>query len=267
MTTTLEPARGCLSNASGSSLPKLVGCIGQAPFSARCARYLNELCGADHFAAFHIGDDELTEVAASCVDPTRTAHERLQSYVRNGLWRQDPAIALARSHPASQQPALIRVNLGDSAYAQLRSRIYPDVADRLLVFGLDGTGRIGLSVLRNKQNAVFGEDAIDQVMASAGMLMSILAKHLEVRRDHASLGQALTVLGDIEDCITGTMLLPRREAQVCSRILYGLSSAGIALHLDVSEETVKTYRKRAYQRLGIGSERELLNWYLRLWSA
>jgi DNA-binding NarL/FixJ family response regulator len=73
-------------------------------------------------------------------------------------------------------------------------------------------------------------------------------------------------LGDIEECITGTMLLPRREAQVCSRILYGLSSAGIALHLDVSEQTVKTYRKRAYERLGIGSERELLTWYLRRWS-
>ena len=27
-----------------------------------------------------------------------------------------------------------------------------------------------------------------------------------------------------------------------------------------------TYRKRAYQRLGIGSQRELLMWYLTLWS-
>nr|ART90100.1 hypothetical protein [uncultured bacterium] len=33
-----------------------------------------------------------------------------------------------------------------------------------------------------------------------------------------------------------------------------------------SEETVKTYRKRAYQRLAIGSERELLTWYLARWN-
>ena len=53
---------------------------------------------------------------------------------------------------------------------------------------------------------------------------------------------------------------------MCARILYGLSSVGIALDLTVSEETVKTYRKRAYQRLAIGSERELLTWYLAHWS-
>jgi DNA-binding CsgD family transcriptional regulator len=53
---------------------------------------------------------------------------------------------------------------------------------------------------------------------------------------------------------------------VCARVLYGLSSTAIALDLDVGEETVKTYRKRAYQRLAIGSERELLNWYLAQWS-
>lgn len=29
---------------------------------------------------------------------------------------------------------------------------------------------------------------------------------------------------------------------------------------------MKTYRKRAYQRLAIGSERELLTWYLARWS-
>jgi len=53
----------------------------------------------------------------------------------------------------------------------------------------------------------------------------------------------------------------------CSRILYGLSSIGISLDLGAGEESAKTYRKRAYQRLRIGSERELLHWYLAQWSA
>jgi DNA-binding CsgD family transcriptional regulator len=74
------------------------------------------------------------------------------------------------------------------------------------------------------------------------------------------------MLPEIESCIVATSPLPRREAEVCARILYGLSSVGIALDLSVSEETVKTYRKRAYQRLVIGSERELLTWYLSHWN-
>ena len=85
-------------------------------------------------------------------------------------------------------------------------------------------------------------------------------------RARPNVAQALTALDEIENCIVATSALPRREAEVSARILYGLSSVGIALDLSVSEETVKTYRKRAYQRLAIGSERELLTWYLARWS-
>jgi DNA-binding CsgD family transcriptional regulator len=57
-----------------------------------------------------------------------------------------------------------------------------------------------------------------------------------------------------------------REIEVCARIIYGLSTLGIAVDLCLSEETVRTYRKRAYQRLALGTERQLLTWYLRQWT-
>jgi DNA-binding CsgD family transcriptional regulator len=98
------------------------------------------------------------------------------------------------------------------------------------------------------------------------LLMSVLGKHADLRQTRPNVAQALTALEEIENCIVATNALPRREAEVSARILYGLSSVGIALDLSVSEETVKTYRKRAYQRLAIGSERELLTWYLARWS-
>ena len=47
---------------------------------------------------------------------------------------------------------------------------------------------------------------------------------------------ALTGLPDIESCIVATSDLPRREAEVCSRILYGLSSVGIALGDDRADQ-------------------------------
>ena len=49
-----------------------------------------------------------------------------------------------------------------------------------------------------------------------------------------------------------------------ARILYGLSAAGIAVDLGIGIESVTTYRKRAYRRLGIATQRELLVWYLKL---
>jgi len=51
--------------------------------------------------------------------------------------------------------------------------------------------------------------------------------------------------------------LTRRELDVLARILSGLTSEGIALDLRVSVNTVLTYRKRAYGRLGVSSQAEL----------
>ena len=52
--------------------------------------------------------------------------------------------------------------------------------------------------------------------------------------------------------------LSARERDVCALIASGLTSEGIALELGVGINTVLTYRKRAYARLGISSQNELM---------
>jgi DNA-binding CsgD family transcriptional regulator len=52
--------------------------------------------------------------------------------------------------------------------------------------------------------------------------------------------------------------ITRREIQVCAAIAVGMSSAAIALTLNISLNTVLTYRKRAYSRLNICSQNELM---------
>lgn len=51
--------------------------------------------------------------------------------------------------------------------------------------------------------------------------------------------------------------LSPREAQVCALIACGFSVSAIAMELKVSEETVITFRKRAYAKLAITSRGEL----------
>jgi len=148
----------------------------------------------------------------------------------------------------------------------MRPSVYQHVRDRLLLCGHGPNAAFGLSILRADPHAPFAGEAIEKVAHSAELLMSVLGKHVDIHQTRPNVAQALTALEEIESCIVATSALPRREAEVSARILYGLSSVGIALDLSVSEETVKTYRKRAYQRLAIGSERELLTWYLARWS-
>ena len=121
--------------------------------------------------------------------------------------------------------------------------------------------------MRSSDSAVFSDDAVANLEALASPLLSIVGKHTSAVWQRRLLLGSLKSLDEIEQAVAAAPpFLPRREAQVCSRILYGISSLGIALELGVSEETVVTYRKRAYHRLGIGTQRELLMWYVSFWS-
>ncbi|QBR03670.1 helix-turn-helix transcriptional regulator [Paraburkholderia pallida] len=51
--------------------------------------------------------------------------------------------------------------------------------------------------------------------------------------------------------------LTSRERTVCIGILTGYTSEGIALNLGISINSVLTYRKRVYEKLGITSQNEL----------
>jgi DNA-binding CsgD family transcriptional regulator len=248
------------------TLAHLVDALGQERFGPALASFLHGLCGADHFAAFRLGQDELREVAACCVEPALTARDRVESYVKQGLWKHDPAMTEAQRCVRRPTPTLIHVDFSDQGYTDLRPRVYPHVRDRVLLCGRNANGAFGLSVLRADPHSPFGDDNIRRLGESAELLVALLGKHAELSQVRPNVAHALTALPDIETCVVDVAALPRREAEVCARILYGMSSVGIALDLSVSEETVKTYRKRAYQRLNIGSERELLTWYLARWS-
>ena len=51
--------------------------------------------------------------------------------------------------------------------------------------------------------------------------------------------------------------LTERELDVCARLLHGMTQEGIACDLGLSLPTVKTYRNRAFSRLGIHFRNEL----------
>jgi DNA-binding CsgD family transcriptional regulator len=99
-----------------------------------------------------------------------------------------------------------------------------------------------------------GIDA-DRIMQSADLLMALLMKH-----DAISLPSADRLSGGLYQnrlqLLEPTM--PLRETEVCSAIVRGMTSEAIALELGITVNTVLTYRKRAYARLGISCQNELL---------
>ena len=256
-----------LPERSRFSIAELVEAIGTDEFGTCLIRYLNDVCGADHFAIFQLGSDSMSALTFNSFDRSRHVAPMVERYIGDGLWREDPAVSVARSHLDTSFASLIRADLDDEGYSHLRPRVYPLVRDRVVVCGRRESIDFGLSVLRSQSNAQFGPGAIERLAGVSDTLLSTMAKHVSVLTARPNPAAALTDLAEIMKCVATRSLMPRREVEVCARILYGMSTLGIALDIGVGEESVRTYRKRAYQRLRIGTGHELLRWYLTQWSA
>jgi DNA-binding CsgD family transcriptional regulator len=253
--------------AADPQLPDVIEAIGSESFGTELLAFLNRVCGADHCAAYQLGHDSLSEVASVSLDGSETARRRVTLYLSQQYWRRDPAISEVRQQLSRDEPAIVRLDICGLKDNDLRELIYPHIRERVMICGQRSEGAFGLSILRSDHCGAFSGGEMTRLGSIGDLLVSVLAKHASLLAQRTNPALALTSLKEIEDCIDAAVGLPRREAEVCARILYGLSSAGIALDLCIGEETVKTYRKRAFERLAIGSPRELLMWYLKLWSS
>lgn len=249
-------------------LHSIIDAIGDDMFARELLCFLHDICGAEHCAIFKLGEGEPIKLAAASLDGSDSAHRSTDTYLKSQAWRVDPTMAAARFTYNSIHPTLIRTDIAALESRELRETIYPLIGDRLLLCGRSAIGHIALSVLRCANSTPFGPEAVTTLEALASPLLSILGKHASAIWQRQLLASSLSSLDEIEHNVAMAPIgFPRREAQVCSRILYGVSSVGIALELGVSEETVMTYRKRVYSRIGIGTQRELLMWYVGLYNS
>jgi DNA-binding CsgD family transcriptional regulator len=217
------------------SAHELLDGIGTARFDLVLERMLHSIFGVVRFASYRLQDDR----------PTRIA----------GLLDEERAVRVMREFDA-----LARGCREGGQHAQV-------MADRGLavLWGRRGKSSIWLVVECDAIDAM-PPDAPDVFANRSALLVAAHAKHVELLDARESAVRAFASIPQIEECLTGSSALTSREIEVCSRIIYGLSTLGIAVDLCLGEETVRTYRKRAYQRLALGTERQLLTWYLRQWT-
>lgn len=255
--------------ARTEAVNRVIAALGSGSFTDALLNYLDGLCGAEHCAIYTFDGRDLTAVAAASLPPEPIAKSYARLYADGRLWRHDPSMEFLRRGEAAEAATLVRLDVEGLGPGELRDRVYrPHKAcDRILLGGrVDGV-TVLLSVVRTSARGSFNGDHIHHLDRVADNVLALAQRQIAITGDVDRLGSALTSLTAIERCIAMSRVrLARREADVCSRILYGMTSPGIALDLNIGEESAMTYRKRAYHRLNIGSQRELLLWYLHQWS-
>ncbi len=99
----------------------------------------------------------------------------------------------------------------------------------------------------------FSEAERSAIVLHGSVLASALARHRQLMEQ----ARFLDASGPAFKALTP------RERDVCAAILSGLTLHGVAASLGISFHTVHTLRRRAYARLGISTERELVRLSLR----
>ncbi len=215
--------------------------IGDTGFVPALLAVCREAAGASDCSFFvHRGGTPIGMGTARL--PGLQAHDVGECYVRDGYYRIDPVAAVAlRSQDRLLLNCLTRDELPDGQWVHDYRKI--GLQERISVMvALDGGWGI-LNAYRPADCGVELDDAIVQLGQQSPVIASAMRRHVALAAPVAS-----------PDPFA---VLSQREQQVVDAILAGRSAKESARALGLSPTSIATYRRRAFEKLGIHRQIEL----------
>lgn len=234
----------------------LIGCIGGERFADRALGALNASVQAASWSVYQVwrgtARPPVLHLSASRGVPD-TTQDCFSAY-RDGLYRRDRSFDRVDAAPPGHA-AVLRMNAEEAPNSDHRDIIYRrhGVAERLSVAQLESDGSLlAVNLYHHVHQGRFSAGELQSFSAIAPLLVAAVRRHIAldgaVARRDTSPRDALA-----RHCPA----LTPRELDVCERLLRGWSYDGVAADMQLSVATVKTYRARAFDRLGIHFRSEL----------
>ena len=252
-------------SARASALPSralagMIAPLGQQQFEQTLLDELHPVLPAASWSVYQTGagcEPQLFMSGSRGVpDTTRACWQAYLSgpYLSDRTLVRDTAAARA---PAGHDEILLCHMVAGDIPPEHRVRVYDahGVAERVSVVRQQPAGALfAVNFYRHQHQRPFSDAQIGDFEALASPLLALVCKHVALaapagaaqpvahwRRRLGQLGAGLTL----------------RELDVCARLLCGMTQDGIAADLALTVPTVKTYRNRAFARLGIHFRSEL----------
>ncbi|WP_299352605.1 LuxR C-terminal-related transcriptional regulator [uncultured Shimia sp.] len=133
-----------------------------------------------------------------------------------------------------------------------------EVIERITVSSRTENAGVQSFYLRGKSSGRFTEDEVQRLMDVLPLVHELVVlRHRIVGSEafHFATDARVTALR-ARDVGRFGQLSPR-EAEVCDQLLNGVSVAGSAVALGISDNSVRTLRKRAYAKLGVHSAMQI----------
>ncbi|MEO8805135.1 MAG: helix-turn-helix transcriptional regulator [Burkholderiaceae bacterium] len=254
----------------------LIDCIARPDFGRRTLARLNQSLPLAWWTVYQVFDDQAPRLCAhGSFDAPDIALECWRIY-RSGVYRADTHFHAARAEvrAGAAANAVVTHCVADDFGRAHREQIYQahSLSERLsLVSTNDGDHEgalLAVNLYRHRAQPRFDAADLDTVFALAAPLLAVARRHVELSTPaHDDAGDLLTLEAPVALPIRQAAQrlqrrcpeLTERELAVCERLLRGWTFDGIAADLGVSPSTAKTYRNRAFGRLGIQHRNALFN--------
>lgn len=172
---------------------------------------------------------------------------------RTLLHRAQTSGPTQHTHPGSQ----ISHITAQEVPPEHRAKVYEahGVAERVSIVQPQGEGALfAINFYRHQHQRPFDDAQISAIQDLAPALLAMAHKHLDFWMPDTKAAQFTRLMAKLQ---AHHPALTPRERQVCAGVLQGLTFDGIACQLGLSVTSVKTYRNRAFARLGIHFRNEL----------
>ncbi|MBL8502526.1 MAG: helix-turn-helix transcriptional regulator [Rhodocyclaceae bacterium] len=247
-----------------ASIEGLISDLGTESFRAGLYGYLEHLAGADHVSLLRFDADGRARLVCAASRPRWRFPQDAQRAYLEQFHAQDPnrGVFAARPQPGAQVRRLRREQVPGADY---RHYCYDAarLVDRLSVLCGDGGGGYALNLYRGRERGAFAEGEAARLHGQASLLAALCVKHDRLCLERGDDAAAQGIDGHAARLAHLQRGLSRRELAVAARVLAGMTSEGIALDLGIGLQSVLTYRKRAYAKLGVSGQRQLFALALR----
>lgn len=230
------------SATAGEALAGVVASIGAPDFGTRALAVLDRWVPACWFSVYRLFDHQPPTLYASGNLLGGDGHQEAWRAYGAALYRHDDTLEAVQACGRPGQRLLMHRHAREMA-PRHREQVYRrhGLSERVSLLTLEPAGSLlAINLYRHQSQAAFRAHEIDAIGHASALLTACVLRHLGT------------------DCPPDPLLtLTVRERAVCSRMLKGWTHDGIAADLGVSSATVKTYRNRAFDRLGIHHRNEL----------
>lgn len=238
--------------------------LGAADFAQAGLGSINQAVRAGSWSVYRLRPQlpPLLHLSAAYGVPD-TTRDCFAAYL-SGLYRHDASFDLVRRPGHAGRALVLKMGADEAPSPEHREAIYRrhGVLERLSVAQLEDDGSLlAVNLYRHGSQGAFDPLEQERFIRLAPLLLAGVRRHLSLRPDHP--GPAGSASAPHPSSAQRHRLharcpaLTERELDVCERLLRGWSYDGIAADLGLSLATVKTYRTRAFDRLGLHFRSEL----------